>query len=271
MSRWLAALLIAGGVMTDANAEGAPLKLAVAVAIDQQSLPATTTASALRAAVERFNRETHRFNRELDELQSLNPQWLSADEVLLFVERLGDRARDQLKALAHAPLDLSSPALKLYCADGFGRHGLRGEWKLVADSAGRWQITPASNADDIVADLAIAEAGEATRQRDFDAASGQLLATAASSPAYPAAFQAEARARTRLVWVRRALVALLDQLRPLVAASGPSHGYTIERIDGERARLGGALAGAPAGGGVGMPGPGGPGGPAGPGGPGAAR
>ena len=258
--------------MTNGNAEGAPL-LPVPMTIGKQSLPPTTTAHQLRAAVERFNQETHRFNRDLDDLQALNPQWLSADEVLLFVEGLRQHAHAELAALAQQPLDLSSPALKLYCADGFGRHGLRGAWKLVGDGSGRWQIAPAIDAEDIVADLATANAGESARQREHETASGQLLATAPTAAGYPSAFQAEARTRSRLTWVRRAALALLDQLRPLVVASGPVHGYTIERVDAERTRLRGALAGAPVGGGTGMPGgpgggPGGPGGPGGAGGPG---
>ncbi|HEX8951451.1 MAG TPA: hypothetical protein VF945_06380 [Polyangia bacterium] len=245
--------------MTDGNADGAPL-LPVTLAIGNQTLPTTTTSHELRGAVERFNQETHRFNRDLDDLQVLNPQWLSADEVVLFVEALPKRAHAELAALARKPLDLSSPALKLYCADGFGKHGLRGEWKLVADAGGQWQIAPAVDGQDLVADLAIAAIGETTRQREHEKTSGQLLATATSAATYPGAFQAESRARSRLAWVRRAALALLDQLRPLIAASGPLHGYTIERVDAERARLQSALAGAPAGGGLGMPGSGGSGG-----------
>ena len=268
MSRWLAALLIVGGAMTDGNADGAPLA-PVTLALGNQTLPPTTTTRELRAAVARFNQETHRFNRDLDDLQTLNPQWLSADEVVLFVEALPKRAHAELAALARRPLDLSSAALKLYCADGFGKHGLRGAWKLV-DAAGQWQIAPAVDGEDIVADLALAAAGETARQREHDTASGQLLATAPTATGYPSAFQAEARTRSRLVWVRRAALALYDQLRPVVVATGPLHGHTVERIDAERARLQSALAGAPAGGGVGMPGgPGAPGGAGGPGGPGA--
>jgi hypothetical protein len=256
--RFAAALLIVGGLMTDAQADRS-FTLAVPLAIGKETLPHTVTARQLRDAVDRFNHAGQRFNRELDELQALNPQWLSADEVLLFVEHLPRLPADLRKTLAAAaPLDLSAPALKLYCADGFGRHGLQGHWRLVAARAGDWQIEPAVDPADVVADLALATAAEARRQTAHDDASTRLLAAAPDSPDYAPAFQAESQARARLTWLRRTELALLDLLRPALTPSATVGGYTLARVDAERARLAAELSGAPLGGGLGMPGPGSP-------------
>jgi hypothetical protein len=256
MSRALLALVLVGGLMTDVDADQT-ITLPVPLTLDGRPLPDKLTHHELRARIDEHNKRN--FHHELDELQQLNPRWLSLDEVLLLLARLPSLPPDSLARLRHTPLDLWAPGLKLRCADGFGRHGLAGAWELVL-SDGAWRIAPDLDAADLAADLATATAAEARRKQLHDDARLKLMPLAPGTPEYPPAFHAEADAKLRLFAVQQAEQWLLEQLRPLVPAAGSVHGWTVARIDGERARLASALAGAPLGGGVGMPGSGPPGG-----------
>jgi len=235
----------------NAGAANDPFRAAAAAGVrfTLDDKPLDGGSDEVRRAIDAFN--AGRRNRELDELQALNPLQLAFDEVLAFVAKLPSLAASARERVTGKPIDLASRELRLYSADGFGKQGFAKPWKLEGE-AGALKVTHELDPDDVADDLARAAAAEPERQKAYDAAVKKLKKTKQGKPDYPPAFQAEAVARMRLVWLQRARIAQTELMLRCLPSEN-FRGLARKKLEAELLRLKKAVEGAPLGGGAGMP------------------